>query len=98
MITDEERRFVRDGVGRLTAVCDELHGLAFVALSAEQRELALRALERDRLGSAWLAEQLDFVLEALLGDPSYGGNPAGVGWRWLGIRPGFPLPPGSGAR
>ena len=33
-----------------------------------------------------------YIFEALLSDPVYGGNPEGIGWRWLGHRPGFPRP------
>ena len=31
-------------------------------------------------------------MEALLTDPAYGGNPDGIGWRWLGHTPGYPRP------
>jgi gluconate 2-dehydrogenase gamma chain len=32
-------------------------------------------------------------MEALLTDPAYGGNPGGIGWRWLQHVPGYPRPP-----
>ena len=36
---------------------------------------------------------LTYLLQALLTDPVYGGNPNGVGWKWLHHQPGFPRPP-----
>jgi len=35
---------------------------------------------------------LTYILEALLTDPVYGGNPNGIGWTWLQHQPGFPTP------
>ena len=41
----------------------------------------------------WLSLLLTYLLEALLADPVYGGNPGGIGWQWLAHQPGFPTPP-----
>jgi len=35
---------------------------------------------------------LTYLLEALLADPVYAGNPNGIGWKWLQHQPGFPRP------
>jgi gluconate 2-dehydrogenase gamma chain len=35
---------------------------------------------------------LDYIMEALLTDPVYGGNPNSIGWQWLKHQPGFPRP------
>jgi gluconate 2-dehydrogenase gamma chain len=88
-----ERALVRAGVVELEAICGEGHGAGFAALDEAQREAALRRLEQSPTGGEWLAEMVDFLMEALLGDPSHGGNPAGIGWQWLGVTPGFPRPP-----
>jgi len=35
---------------------------------------------------------LGYIFEALLVDPVYGGNPNGIGWKWLEHQPGLPRP------
>lgn len=52
----------------------------FAALSPEAQDARLRALE----GSAFFELVRAHVLEGMFGDPSYGGNVEGVGWRLLG--------------
>jgi len=87
-----ERNLVSTGLVEFEILCAEQFGAAFRKLSPGAREEALRRFEQRPAGQQWLGEMLDFLLEALLGDPSYGGNPGGIGWRWLEITPGFPRP------
>jgi len=65
----------------------------FVALQEAEREQVLRTIEQSRAGERWLSLLLSYLLEALLSDPVYGGNPDGIGWQWLQYQPGFPRPP-----
>jgi len=58
---------------------------------AQQDEL-LREIARSDAGENWLSTLLTYIFEALLTAPAYGGNPGGVGWKWLEYVPGFPLP------
>jgi gluconate 2-dehydrogenase gamma chain len=90
-----DHEFMVGGVVELEQVCGALYSKSFLELDTKQREVALRRLEQSRSGRGWLAELLEFLMEALLGDPSHGGNPAGIGWTWLGVQPGFPRPPVS---
>lgn len=90
--------FVADGVRTIEALCMQRYQRPFPALDADQAERVLRQFEQSPAGDHWLTEMLEFLMEALLGDPSYGGNPDGIGWRWLDITPGFPRPPGPGSR
>lgn len=68
---------------------------SFNDLSIEQRELTLREFEKEPEGRRWLVNILNYVLEALLTDPVYGGNPNGIGWKWLEHRAGDPHPPAN---
>lgn len=70
-------------------------GAAYTDLSIEQRELILRQFEKLPEGRRWLVNILNYLLEALLTDPVYGGNPNGIGWRWLEHRAGDPHPPAN---
>jgi gluconate 2-dehydrogenase gamma chain len=55
----------------------ELDG--FAALSAHEQDERLRAIE----GTAFFELVRAHVLEGMFGDPSYGGNRDGAGWRLL---------------
>lgn len=89
----EEKHFILDGVQQLDNVSHELHHAAFLQLNTSQRESVLQEVATYRVGDRWLGALLTYILEALLSDPVYGGNPDGIGWRWLEHIPGFPQPP-----
>ena len=89
----EDKAFLFNGVGWLNDLCREKTGLAFVDLNEQKKESLLRQIEQSRAGRNWLSLLLTYVLEALLADPVYGGNPDGIGWQWLEHQPGYPRPP-----
>ncbi len=87
-----EIKILRDGLARLTRIAAESSGSTFDSLGEQHREQALRALETSNGGTEWIGLVLDYIFEALLADPVYGGNPDGIGWRWLEIQPGYQRP------
>ena len=89
----EDREFIFNGVGWLNDLTQEHRGKPFFELDEAQRETLLRQIEQSSAGQNWLSLLLTYLLEALLADPVYGGNPEGIGWRWLEHQPGFPRPP-----
>jgi gluconate 2-dehydrogenase gamma chain len=89
----EDREFVFNGVGWLNDLAEETFQQNFAALGEQQRETLLRQIEQSRAGRNWLSLLLTYLLEALLADPVYGGNPNGIGWEWLEHQPGYPRPP-----
>ncbi len=89
----EDKTFVFNGVDWLNELTQEKHRQPFVALDEARREDMLRDIEQSRVGRNWLSLLLSYLLEALLADPVYGGNPDGIGWKWLEHQPGFPTPP-----
>jgi len=92
LVEAQEKRFLADGGGWLDAYSRRRFDSPFADLDAERRETLLRRVEQDPPGRDWIALVLYYLLEALLTDPLYGGNPGGIGWRWLGHQPGFPRP------
>ena len=52
----------------------------------------LRRIAASPAGENWLSTLILYLMEALLTDPAYGGNPGGIGWRWLRHTPGYPRP------
>jgi gluconate 2-dehydrogenase gamma chain len=89
----EDREFMVNGVGWLNELVQEKYRQSFVTLDTAQRETVLRQIEQSGAGERWLSLLLTYLMEALLADPVYGGNPDGVGWKWLEHQPGFPAPP-----
>lgn len=88
-----ERASIVQGAAAVETLAANQAGRAFAELSGAERETVLRALEAEPAGRAWLKGMLGYLVEALLADPVYGGNPDGIGWRWLDHNPGFPRPP-----
>ena len=72
-------------------------GRRFSALGAAEQDQVLGALQRGRLesgqaGARFFQVLLVLTLEGFLGDPVYGGNWGGVGWRLVGHEPRSPRP------
>jgi gluconate 2-dehydrogenase gamma chain len=88
----EIRTLILQGIGWLDELAQEDHGRAFADLDPSLREDLLRGVSQRPTGDRWLSVLLAYTLEALLGDPLYGGNPGGIGWAWLDHDPGRPRP------
>lgn len=89
----EERNLILKGVDWLEGIAVELKQKPFAKLNTEDREQVLRRISKSRSGENWLSYLMTYIVEALLSDPVYGGNPDGIGWKWLQHQPGFPRPP-----
>lgn len=88
----ETRAFIPQGAVWLEDMARQLTQRSFLALDAAGRERVLRRIAGSRAGERWLSTLLTYLMEALLTDPAYGGNPGGIGWRWLQHTPGYPRP------
>lgn len=91
-IEHDEKDFIKKGVGWLNGFTQQQHKLNFSELNFEQKETALRGIARSRAGENWISTLLSYIFEAMLAPSSYGGNPDGVGWKWLEHQAGFPMP------
>lgn len=90
---NDDRKFIRKGVGWLDDLSSTTYLKNFLQLKDDEREQLLRRIAQSRAGENWMSTLLLYIFEALLTDPVYGGNPGGIGWRWLEHAPGFPRPP-----
>ncbi|MCW8901583.1 MAG: gluconate 2-dehydrogenase subunit 3 family protein [Gammaproteobacteria bacterium] len=88
----EDALLIHNGVGWLNDLAQQQYAKKFSQLDTETKEKVLRRIESSRAGSRWLSMLLTYILEALLTDPVYGGNPNGIGWTWLQHQAGFPTP------
>lgn len=91
-VDSEERDFILQGAGWLDGIAREMHKAPFRDLDDNQRETVLRRVASSKAGENWLSLLIYYLMEALLTDPAYGGNPGGIGWKWLAHIPGFPRP------
>ena len=88
----QERQFILQGVDWLNGIARDTQGQAFPELKHAQREAVLLKVAASDAGENWISTLIYYLLEALLTDPAYGGNPDGIGWKWLQHIPGFPRP------
>ncbi|MDH5764511.1 MAG: gluconate 2-dehydrogenase subunit 3 family protein [Gammaproteobacteria bacterium] len=88
----EEKDFIFKGTGWLNDMASKTFKLPFIRLNNRDKESVLRKIEQSNAGERWLSLLLTYLIEALLSDPVYGGNPDGIGWKWLEHQPGFPRP------
>jgi gluconate 2-dehydrogenase gamma chain len=94
-VDEEERAFITKGAGWLNGIAREKTGRPFLELDDDAREQVMRQVALSPAGENWLSTLLLYIMEALLTDPVYGGNPDGIGWRWLQHTPGYPRPPST---
>ena len=92
-VDGQDRRFILKGSEWLDAMAGELTGEPFTNLDEDRREGVLRRIAASEAGENWLSTLIYYLMEALLSDPVYGGNPGGIGWKWLEHTPGYPRPP-----
>jgi len=92
----DEKDFILKGVGWLNGYAHSQLKKPFIALSFDEKETILRGISGSRAGENWLSTLIGYIFEAMLAPPSYGGNPEGIGWKWLEHQAGFPLPKAGG--
>ncbi|MGL1958420.1 MAG: gluconate 2-dehydrogenase subunit 3 family protein [Colwellia sp.] len=88
----DEKDFIVKGVGWLNSYAKSEKGKIFTQLAFDDKEKLLRGISRSLAGENWINTLLNYIFEAMLSPPSYGGNPKGIGWQWLEHQAGFPLP------
>lgn len=89
---DGDGEFIVKGIGWLDDLSKSTQGTEFINLATEQKEKVFTQISRSSAGENWLSLLLYYISEALMLDPFYGGNPDGIGWKWLKHQPGFPAP------
>lgn len=94
-IEKSEKEFIKNGVNWLNGLAKEMFAARFIELDTSKKEKTLRKVAQSRAGENWISTLLTYLIEALLTSPVYGGNPNGLGWKWLEHQPGFPQPPAN---
>ena len=91
-IDPEDKKFILNGIDWTEETAAELLSQSILTMNKEKIEKVLRNMAEYQWGENWLSQILIYIFEALLTDPIYGGNPDGIGWKWLGHDPGLPRP------
>ncbi len=88
----DQKDFYRRGLDQLDAYCVTRFGSRFTALSPEQQDEIIAALESgDAQGFEWPSAQAFFgtlrthTMEGMFADPVYGGNQNFAGWSLVGF-------------
>lgn len=91
------RDVYKDALLALDAYCARQYSKSFDALTAQQQDDTLHALEQGKVDTFVVVPAATFfamfrqnVVEGLFADPLYGGNNNLIGWRWIGF-PGNPM-------
>lgn len=91
----QDRRFILEGVDWLNRLAIVRYTGVFANCEPVQQQKLVKEISQSEAGERWLSFLLTYIMEALLSDPVYGGNPDGVGWKWLEYTPGYPRPPAN---
>lgn len=78
--------FFVHGLGRIEAISLETLGRRFPAATVEEQEEVLRQLQAmpEPHLRHFFGQLVRLCIEGFLGDPRYGGNRDGLGWRYVG--------------
>jgi len=88
----EETKYIIDGIGWIDESAGENYSKNYLDLTQQEKEDLISTVSKEGWGESWLSVNLSIIFEALLSDPQYGGNPDGVGWKWLNFIAGQPRP------
>ena len=88
----EDRDFIFRGTGWLDELAQQRYTRNFIQLTEKEQEKIIMETVQTTAGRNWVSMLLTYILEALLCEPVYEGNPDGIGWSWLEHQPGYPTP------
>lgn len=91
-LDEDDRAYIYDGLRWIEETAQEEKMPPFLKMDTEQQSALIYKISRLDWGESWLSTIMSYILEALLADPQYGGNPDGKGWKWLSHYPGYPRP------
>ena len=91
-VEDGDASFIKEGLQWLDSFSEEHHKQKFITLDKQQQHHLLEQFSQTSSHENWMSLLVYYLLEALLLDPVYGGNPKGIGWKWLEHQAGFPRP------
>ena len=91
-ISDADKSFLKNGVKWLNEESISQYKQEYIKLSWQQRQDVLTTITKTQWGENFVYDVMNYMFEAMLGDPIYGGNNHEAGWKWLAFQGGKPSP------
>jgi len=92
LLDPAENKFILDKLDLFRDRCKEEYQEDFHLLADDVQNKFVTSISDEKWGKKWLSRLITLIFEALLVDPSYGGNTEEIGWSWVEHNPGFPRP------
>ena len=89
---EQDRSFIFNGLEWTEQLSEKEYSKAFHELEVKQQKILVIKMTDLKWGETWLSVMMTFILEALLSNPLYGGNPNEEAWKWLNHYAGSPQP------
>lgn len=89
-ITQEDKTFLKNGVKWLNEEAILMYKKSYTKLASGQRQKVLTKIAKTEWGDSFIYNIMNYMFEAMLGDPVYGGNNNKAGWKWLNFEGGQP--------
>ncbi len=91
-ISDEDKTFLKNGVKWLNEESITQYKQEYTKLSSQRRQDILTTITKTEWGDSFVYDVMNYMFEAMLGDPIYGGNNHEAAWKWLQFQGGKPSP------
>jgi len=91
-ISEADKTYLKNGVKWLNEEAVSQYKKEYTKLSSGQREDLLLHVSKTEWGESFVYDVMNYMFEAILGDPVYGGNNKEAGWKWLNFKGGKPRP------
>ena len=92
LLDPDENTYVIEKLELFSSKCNAELNNEFYELSEGNQHTFVELISKESWGKKWLSRLITLIFEALLLDPSYGGNTNEIGWEWLSHNPGQPRP------
>jgi hypothetical protein len=91
-VLQSDKDFLINSAKLLNEKSEKLYAKSYNNLHYNQRQKLLKEIATTSWGESFIADNLKFIFEAMLGDPIYGSNKDESGWIWLEHKAGLPRP------
>jgi hypothetical protein len=91
-ISEADKTFLKNGVKWLNEESIMQYKQEYTKLSSQRRQDILATVTQTNWGESFVYDVMNYMFEAMLGDPIYGGNNHEAGWKWLQFQGGKPSP------
>lgn len=88
----EIKNSITDGLKKANELAVSILHSQFYKLSTNEMQMIINIIVAKDWGEIWISTLINFIFEALLASPVYGGNTQEYGWKWLKHYSSLPQP------